>query len=483
VSPINDLHQRCLHWFGKHYDLDATDVVMAASAVEKFNDGSDPLWPLVVGGPGGGKTETVMPLRGCGGLVVSTISSDAALLSGTPQKERKKNATGGLLRQLGDRGVLIVKDMTSILSLHPNMRAQIMAALREIYDGHWYRDIGADGGRRLEWSGRIAIVGAVTTAWDRAHAAVAQMGDRFVLLRMDSTQHRLDSGRKAIANTGGETGMREELATLAAGVIDAVNAGDPPELDETESERILAAADLVSLSRTAVDYDYRGDVIDAHAPEAPTRLGKQLAQVMRGTIAIGLTRESALRLAIRCARDSMPPLRLEIIDDLAANPYSTTTDVRKRVGRPRNTVDRQLQALHMLRVVEVDEEPRAEGGASWWRYTLAEGIDPNCLLVPEITADTVFGKEESLPTVISGTSGDTPNKQDDGLFTTATTTYERDAPTRYRRAASNGQPHADPSANRQPSLCACGNEMVSPQSVARGHCERCHLSHKCGCQS
>ncbi len=466
MNPINNIHERCLHWFGNHYDLDAIDTVMAAGAVEKFNDGSDPLWPLIVGGPGGGKTETVMPLRSCGGLVVSTISSDAALLSGTPQKERKKNATGGLLRQLGERGVLIVKDMTSILSLHPNMRAQIMAALREVYDGNWYRDIGADGGRRLEWTGRIVIVGAVTTAWDRAHAAVAQMGDRFVLLRMDSTQHRLDSGRKAIANTGGETGMRDELATLAAAVIDAVNAEDPPELNETESERILTAADLVTLSRTAVDYDYRGDVIDAHAPEAPTRLGKQLAQVMRGAIAIGLTRESALRLAIRCARDSMPPLRLEIIDDLAANPYSTTTDVRKRVGRPRNTVDRQLQALHMLRVVEVDEEPRAEGGSSWWRYALAEGIDPNCLLVPEITVDTVFRKEESLSTVISGTSGDPPNEQDSGLFA-ATAPPKRDA-------TPNGQPYAGPSgANGQPLLCACGNPLPTPEAVRSGKCKPC----------
>ena len=63
-----------------------------------------------------------------------------------------------------------------------------------------------------------------------------------------------------------------------------------------------------------------------------------------------------MRLAIRCARDSMPPLRLAIVDDLAEHPDSTTAEIRKRVNKPRATVDRQLQALHILEVLDVDEE-------------------------------------------------------------------------------------------------------------------------------
>src|SRR5208337_928136 len=82
------------------------------------------------------------------------------------------------------------------------------------------------------------------------------------------------------------------------------------------------------------------------------------------------------------ARDSMPPLRLVIIDDLAAHPYSTATDVRKRLGKPRATVDRQLQALHMLGVLTCEEVPRKEGGTSW-HYSLVPGIDPATLSVPE----------------------------------------------------------------------------------------------------
>jgi len=252
--------------------------------------------------------------------------------------------------------------MTSVLSMNRDMRAEVLGALREVYDGRWSRNVGTDGGRTLEWTGRVVVIGAVTTAWDRAHDVIASMGDRFVLLRMDSTAGRQAAGRQAIANTGAEGTMRTELAQAVAAVLAAMSPLAVT-VSAQETDVLLAAADVVTLARTGVDYDYRGDVIDAHAPEMPTRFAKQLAQVVRGGVAIGMARPDALRLAIRCARDSMPPLRLMILDDLVAHPASSTAEVRTRLGKPRSTVDRQLQALHMLGVLQVDEHeiPRAEG--------------------------------------------------------------------------------------------------------------------------
>lgn len=160
-----------------------------------------------------------------------------------------------------------------------------------------------------------------------------------------------------------------------------------------------ASADVVTLARTGVDFDYRGDVIDAHAPEMPTRFVKQLYQLIRGATAIGLSRPDAMRLAIRCARDSMPPLRLAILDDVARFPGTLTRDVRKRLGKPRATVDRQLQALHMLGVLTCNEEEGENFGKSVtrWRYQLAPGINPDVLdpdTVPDLSPHKVFGEKE-----------------------------------------------------------------------------------------
>ena len=180
---LADVHAVFRKWLGDDFDLDTIDAALAAAASERLS--GDPLWLLVISGPGNAKTETVQSLAGAGAHVTSTIASEGALLSATPRRERNKKATGGLLRKIGDRGLLVIKDVTSILSADRNMRASVLAAIREIYDGRWERNVGTDGGQTLTWTGRLVIVGAVTTAWDAAHAVVAAMGDRFVLIRVE----------------------------------------------------------------------------------------------------------------------------------------------------------------------------------------------------------------------------------------------------------------------------------------------------------
>lgn len=69
-------------------------------------------------------------------------------------------------------------------------------------------------------------------------------------------------------------------------------------ITDDEIGHILHAANIVTLARTGVETDYRGDIIDAHAPEMPTRFAKQLSAVMRGGIAIGMPRDHALALCL-----------------------------------------------------------------------------------------------------------------------------------------------------------------------------------------
>jgi hypothetical protein len=357
--------------------------VLAVAAAERLP--GDPAWLLIISGPGNAKTETVQATNGLGAHVVSTITSDAALLSATPHKQRLKTATGGLLRKIGERGILAIKDVTSILSMDRNMRASVLAALREIYDGSWVRNVGSDGGQTLIWKGRIVVIGACTTAWDQAHTVVATMGDRFVVIRSNSHLGRVTGGLRAMRNTGSEAKMREELAAAVAGVVNGVNAEAVYVLNEDDENVIVRAADIVTLARTAVETDYRGDVVNAHDPEMPTRFAKQLTQIMRGAIAIGMTRLEALQLVIRCARDSMPRLRLDVLRDVADNPDTKVIDVRRRLQRPRATVDRVLQSLHFLGLLTCREEEmeRDDKLPIYLRhYSLADGIDLGVLKDP-----------------------------------------------------------------------------------------------------
>jgi hypothetical protein len=54
---LADVHRIFRSWFGDEYDLDAATAAIAAVASERLS--GDPLWLLIVAGPGGAKTETV----------------------------------------------------------------------------------------------------------------------------------------------------------------------------------------------------------------------------------------------------------------------------------------------------------------------------------------------------------------------------------------------------------------------------------------
>jgi hypothetical protein len=381
---LEEVHEVFRKWLGQGYDLDALDATLAAGAAERLT--GDPLWLLVIAGPGAAKTETVQALSGAGAHVTSTITSEGALLSASPRKSRAKTATGGLLRKIGQRGILVIKDVTSILSADRNIRATVLAAIREIYDGRWERNVGSDGGQTLTWTGRIVVVGAVTTAWDTHHAVVAALGDRFVLVRLDSEVGRNQSGIQAIRNTGTEAQMREELAAAVGGLI-AHASTDGARIEDDEAHQLVNMADIVTKARTGVERDYKGDITMAHDPEMPTRFAKQLVQVVRGAVAIGIPRQKAMALAVRCARDSIPPLRLEIMLDVAAHPDAQVGEVRRRIDKPWMTVRREMEALNMLGILSCDEKTETTGEGeddaktkTKWHYRLNASFDRETLL-------------------------------------------------------------------------------------------------------
>jgi len=383
---LEDIHALVREAYGESYDIEVLDATLAVAAAEKLP--GDPPWLLIISGPGNAKTETVGSVSSVPNVeIVSTIASEGALLSATSKKARTKQATGGLLRKIGERGILIIKDFTSILSADRNVRGTVLAALREIHDGRYSRNVGSDGGQTITWEGRIVIIAACTTAWDAAHGVVASMGDRFVTIRSSARVGREAAGARAIKNTGKESTIRQQIATSIAALIASASLS-PRDATLTEDEKhdLVQTADLVTLTRSAVETDYRGNVIDAHEPEMPTRFVKELVQIFRGALSIGISRPKAFALTMRCARDSVPPLRLAVLRDVDKNDLEDcrVADIAKRLEKPWMTIDRTLQALHVLRLlkcVNVDktrkqtgEDEDSDERKTVRHYSLASGV-------------------------------------------------------------------------------------------------------------
>jgi hypothetical protein len=341
-----------------------TRAVLAGYVANRKLDG-DPVWLMLVGGSGIGKTERLMPVTAMPDVILaSSISGEAALLSGTKRVERAADATGGLLRMVpAEGGVLVLKDFTSIIDMHRESRGLVLAALREVYDGRWDRTIGGEGGRVLTWAGHLGLLAGCTTAIDSAHSVVASMGTRFVLVRVAGAELDRLAG-SAIDHAGDEVAMREQLRDAVRGLL-AHLPGQPHPVDNDARDRLVALGSLVALARSPVDRDHQGEIRLVMDAEAPTRIVKMLTQIWRACGLLGLDRSGAWQTVHRVGLDSIPKLRRAVLAWLSTvDTTPTTTDVAEAVEHPTRTTRRALEDLMVHGVVT--RIPGGEGKADLW---------------------------------------------------------------------------------------------------------------------
>jgi hypothetical protein len=351
--------------FTARLELSETDALLAMlGAKAALALPGDPVWLLVIDGSSGGKTEMVMPLAALPDVHLCALLTEAGLLSGTSRKERAENATGGVLRQVDKRGVILMKDFTSVLSMQRDTRAQTLAALREIHDGSWARPVGTDGGQMLRWSGKCSVVAGCTEAWDTAHAVVSMMGDRFLCVRPRHNSRDKFAGR-ALSGAGDEVEVRAELAQIVRALFNTP-LGVPVPLPNREL--LVGVADLVTLARSPVQRDGRGELVLVLAPEMPGRFVKALKGLWDGLTALGCDRPTAWRVVMRVAFDSMPRIRRKVLEVLAgADDWVHTREARAQARLPRTTAVRALEDLHAHGLVDREEGKPPKGDR--WQLT------------------------------------------------------------------------------------------------------------------
>jgi hypothetical protein len=333
----------------------------------------DPVWFGVIGPPSSAKTEILNATSMLPHVVQAATLTVAGLLSGTPKRQQTAGAKGGLLQQIGEFGIIVLKDFGSILSMHTETRAEVLAALREIYDGAWTRHIGSDGGRTLSWKGKVGLVFAATEVIDSHYAVIGAMGDRFLLSRLAPTPGQ-PQFKRALAHLGGTTKqMRKELAEAIAKLF----AGRRPQPQPISNDEANFIGEVISLAvrlRGAVERDRRTREIDAiYGAEGTARIGLALERLLAGLDTLGVDRAKALAIVKRVALDSVPPLRRRAYECVCKHDPVETADVAIELGLPTNTARRILEdlAAHGL----VIRRSQGQGKADLWERANWEAED------------------------------------------------------------------------------------------------------------
>lgn len=349
-------------------DTGALEVILGAIAANRLP--GDPVWILLVTPPGWGKTELLNSLTKLPEVHQVAVLTEASLLSGTPRRE-STGAKGGLLREMGGFGIMLVKDFGGILSLSRETRGPILAALREIYDGAWTRQVGSDGGRTLSWVGKCGLVGGATPTIDGHYAVMALLGERFSYYRISETEESRKA-TVALSHAGEESEMRLELSTLVAGLFTHMAMPTTlPALSTPESDKLVALAIFTTRCRSVVERDSYStrEIQLIPGVESPTRLVKVLAELLRGLVVVGTGRKRAWELVEKVALDSMPALRQRILMKMmeSREAHYLTSDLATALGYPSNTTRRALEDLSCYGVTE--RQSQGEGKADLWWLT------------------------------------------------------------------------------------------------------------------
>lgn len=349
-----------------------TQVLLAATLANRMREG-DPVWLVLVGGSSRGKTELLEALSSLEYTRPISSFTEAALLSGTPKKERTKNASGGLLRELPEHGgILIYKDFGAILAMQRDKRATALQALRDIYDGRYTRDVGTGGGEHLEWTGKVGLLAGATGELDRHHAVLSALGERWLTLRLGDASEREMALASVRRFNKGE--IRRKLADVVVNHLGTIAQPELRPLDEKHEELLAALSVLTVRARSPVLRDSYGTREIELVPqgEGPGRFVGQLHKLLVAlTDGLGLSEGEAEAILVRVAFDSIPSPRRETLELVAEQNGSSieTTTASLRLSLPRTTAERELQNLAALRLVKREKAGDKNNSPNAWAAT------------------------------------------------------------------------------------------------------------------
>ncbi len=219
----------------------------------------DPVWILLVGPPGGGKSELLTPSPGSRTFTPPPRSPRRRSSPAHRSASTASDAKGGLLRTIGDFGIIALQGLRLRPLDEPGRPRAVLAALREVYDGAWTRHVGTDGGRTLHWAGKVGLVGGCTPTIDRHHAVMGAMGERFALFRLPRVDEDEQARHRVRLRAATQKQRRALWVELPEVLADAIEATLPPREDRDPDARLFPEREpIVSGPRSLAPAKRRG---------------------------------------------------------------------------------------------------------------------------------------------------------------------------------------------------------------------------------
>ena len=338
---LADVHAVYKKWFEVE-DTNRLDIVLATALSQKMK--GTPIWLIMVSRSGDMKSEQLNALDDSGETAkIVHRFTDKTLVNGFKDKVEYPDLAPKL-----DGKIMLILDMAEILQLHPNIKNQVWAQFRDLYDG--YAGVQSGMGTDIQYKNlRVTFIGASTPAIDEQILIHQSLGTRELIYRPKQEVDVNKIMEKVWFNEKYEAVMHNEIKLTVQKFLRGIKNIQQIEISTEVMKKIMAMSRYLAYMRAAAPIDsYSGELRGFIHPEQPTRVLKQLKRIFicLKNLDPNYTDEKALQIIKEVVDSSVDMIRTKILNTLfQKNAIMTTGDLIEALKLSKKTVRGELIVL------------------------------------------------------------------------------------------------------------------------------------------
>jgi hypothetical protein len=370
IDKLNKVRQTFKKWLHMK-DTQTLDTLLAVKMSHRLD--GDPIWMMIIGASGGGKSEYLRALLQDGEVKIDDLTTNT-FISGYKSKETDE------LPQFAEQlknNLWYIQDMSTFMSKHADERSQILSNMRLIYDGEIKKRYGNKKEVNVDCR-HNTLIAASTHEIDATMLEDQLLGTRFITFRMPK-QDRIAVMKLVDENQDRIELMRESL-NYAVREFEKTVKFIPYDLTPVDNQNLQLLANMTTLLRTAVSFDRSGEPRNLAYPEEPARVYKQLKKLYASYRMIGLSDDETLKAIRKICIDNINPVRMKVLGYLYRNNHLSdyddvkfsTSKIHTATGLGKKTVDSNMHALNLMGMVEYSVEENIHGQIAKKNWTLSD---------------------------------------------------------------------------------------------------------------
>jgi GTPase SAR1 family protein len=347
-KDLVDVHRKYLH-------LDDNQIkimkILYATILANIRIDDIPIWILLIGNPGSGKTTMVNSFSASQAVYTISTLTPASILSAY------KDGGESILEKCKNK-VLVIKDFSTITELNADMRNYLFSMLRDAYDGEIRR---ATGKGSMEFKGKFGIIGCATFSIEAFKKMEGLLGERFIHIKMfrNNTDEVLKMARMTIND---KNKMNMELQSAGSAYVKTILESpitySDIKLDDVEHKAITELSKIIIKVRTNVYRDpYSKEItFPAEVIEEPQRIYKQLSILymsLKAIDKIDKTNDDNMSILIKIMLDALPIIRTKVLSAILKSGTNDIDVIANEAKLSRSYVSRIIEEMVFLDIIRL----------------------------------------------------------------------------------------------------------------------------------